>query len=194
MSRALIVFAKSPSGDVKTRLSKALDPEARVDLYTRLLENTLAKLRGLPRTETFVYFTPAGAGEDFKRFGLPLRPQSTGDLGRRMHSALAEVFEEGFSRAALVGTDIPEISAGVIAEAFELLEYSDLVLGPAEDGGYYLVALKEPREELFSGIPWSSPDTLRASLDRAVSLGLSVGFTGMLRDLDTPEDLAAHNL
>ena len=94
----------------------------------------------------------------------------------------------------LVGTDVPGLGAGDALEAMEALEDSDVVFGPSEDGGYYLVGMKEPHSFLFERIAWSTPQTLRQSIDRARDAGLRYALTRTLRDIDTPEDLEREGL
>jgi rSAM/selenodomain-associated transferase 1 len=184
----LIIFAKSPeSVNVKTRLAGHLDENERLRLYTELLDGTVEKLRDIPGADTLISY--AGAGEYFGKFGLRMFPQSGGDLGRKMHIAIDNVLGEGYLKVVLVGVDIPGLSAEIIAKAFDLLEECDAVFGPASDGGYYLVGLKAPIEEIFTSIEWSTETTLKQTLAKAESAGLKVSFTDTLSDVDGPEDL-----
>ena len=117
------------------------------------------------------------------------RRQTSGDLGRRMATAFAEAFRSGALRVAVIGTDCPAITPELLAEAFQRLETADLVLGPATDGGYYLIALRRPVPELFVDIPWGSPRVLEQTLQRAQRLSLSVALLKTLSDVDRPEDV-----
>jgi rSAM/selenodomain-associated transferase 1 len=185
---ALIIFAKSPeSVNVKTRLASHLDEKERLKLYAALLDGTVEKLRDIPGADTLISY--AGDGEYFRKFGLRMFPQSGGDLGRKMHIAIDKVLGEGYLKAVLVGVDIPGLSAEIIRRAFNLLEECDAVFGPASDGGYYLVGLKAPAEDIFTGIEWSTEATLKQTLAKAESAGLKVSFTDTLSDIDRPEDL-----
>lgn len=187
---ALIVFAKSPEhGDVKTRLMKALSDDERIELYESLLTETVEKLRDVRGCETFIAYWPPEGGEYFERFGLRCFQQSGDGLGPRMHNAILKVLSEGFGKAVLVGVDIPGLSAGVVLDACELLEGCDAVFGPASDGGYYLVGMRRAREDVFEGIEWSTPMVLEQTLLKAQALGLGVGLTAILDDVDVPADL-----
>jgi len=187
---ALVIFAKSPGGEnVKTRLAGRLPDGERRALYASLLESTIKKLRGVPGADTFISYAPAGGGGYFEKFGLPMFPQSEGDLGERMHIAMKRLLEDGYLRVALVGVDIPGLTASVVARAFELLSDSDVVFGPATDGGYYLVGLSAPHGEIFTGVKWSANTTLAQSVERAMASGLSVSYVDTLSDIDRPEDL-----
>ena len=117
--------------------------------------------------------------------------QGQGDLGRRLAWALDYALDEGYGPVVLVGSDIPELVAAVINRAFAVLADHDLVLGPGEDGGYYLIGLSGPAPQLFEGIAWSTPSVLEQTLAAAKRLGACRwGFTTTLSDIDEPDDLA----
>ena len=171
MSDLLLVFVKWPEpGFAKTRLIPALGPEAAAAVSRLLAEAAIAATR--PRAgeyERLLCFAPASAEAQMRRWfpGESIWPQPDGDLGHRMAAAFHEGFARGATRVALVGTDIPWITADLVARSFEGLESADLVLGPAHDGGYYLVALSRAQPELFAGIEWSTPEVLAATRARA---------------------------
>ncbi len=194
-SQALVIMAKAPEADnVKTRLKGSLTDDERVELYERLLSGTVERLRDIDDTDTFITYAPGEQGEYFSRFGLPMFAQQGEGLGPRMHLALSHVLEMGYERAALVGVDIPGLGPSHVHEAMGLLDYADVVFGPAEDGGYYLVAMRSPCAGVFEGIKWSEPDTLAQSLDRVAEAGLLSALGPVLADLDTPEDLKREGL
>ncbi len=187
---ALIIFCKSPDpSTVKTRLSPVLNDEERIRLYTFLLIKAITTLRDIEDTDVYLCYSPPDAESRFKRFGLKLFPQTEGDLGVRMANAFNRIFTDGYTRAIIVGVDIPELDGNIIKKASSILENKDIVFGPAHDGGYYLVGMNHLHTEIFEGIPWSSVNTLKSSLGRADALGLTYGLTKKLHDLDTPEDL-----
>jgi rSAM/selenodomain-associated transferase 1 len=138
-------------------------------------------------------FSPAGARARFEEWlpGERLRPQAEGDLGRRMARAFEEAFDEGARRVVVVGSDLPSLSREDVLDAIESLDAHDVAIGPATDGGYYLLALKRPDAGLFEAVPWSTPGVLAATLERAGRLGRSVRVLRTAGDLDTAEDLAA---
>ena len=155
--RRLIVFTRYPEpGRTKTRLIPILGPEGAAALHRRMTEHTLRKVRQFlanhPASLLIRY--DGGNEEGLRRWlGADLRPvpQGEGDLGRRMDLAFAEAFAEGMRRVVLVGTDIPGIRPAHLARAFQALRRKDVVIGPARDGGYYLIGLNEPAPISLTG-------------------------------------------
>jgi rSAM/selenodomain-associated transferase 1 len=199
MSRnALLVFVKHPSpGAVKTRLAAEVGPEAAARLYRTLAERVLEATS--PRAgeyERLVFFDPPEALAGMRAWlpGVRLLAQSGGDLGARMADAFARAFARGAERVVLVGTDAPAVGRETVMEALSALDAADVVIGPAEDGGYYLLALRQPRPELFSGVAWSTPSVRAQTLTRAAFASLSVRELAPLRDVDTLEDLRAQGM
>jgi rSAM/selenodomain-associated transferase 1 len=143
--------------------------------------------------ERLVFFDPPGAADAVRAWlpGLRLAPQGEGDLGARMQDAFARAFQRGATRVVLVGSDVPGVTRETVVSALAALEEADVVMGPALDGGYYLIALGSPRPELFTGIAWSTGAVLQATLARAQRAGLGVRQLTPLRDLDTVSDLRA---
>jgi len=121
---------------------------------------------------------------------LFFRPQGAGDLGERMARAFRGAFECDAARVVLVGTDCPGLTEGLLGDAFESLRHTDLVLGPARDGGYYLIGLRKTTPGLFTGVPWGTEKVLERTKEIADGLGLSVRLLDLLDDVDRPEDLA----
>ncbi len=117
------------------------------------------------------------------------REQDGDDLGERMLTAFLDAFRNGAERVLLMGTDCPGITAQILEKAFQELERSDLVLGPAADGGYYLIGLKEAYPELFVNVQWGTEKVLERTLEIARVKGLSAGLVDRLQDVDRPEDL-----
>jgi rSAM/selenodomain-associated transferase 1 len=187
---ALIIIAKYPEKEsVKTRLKGMIPDEKRVELYESLLEHTLQELKAIPGIDTYIAFAPQDAEQYFSQFKINLISLNTCDLGVNMFYAFRKVLSMGYQKAALVGVDIPDLSVAIIRKAFDILNENDIVYGPAEDGGYYLVGMKKPVKEVFENVPWSSDRTLKKSLERAEKSGYSVGFTETLSDIDTIEDV-----
>ena len=187
---ALIIIAKYPEKDnVKTRLKGLMPDDKRLELYIRLLKNTVKKLGTITGVDTFIAFAPDNANEYFSQFRVGLIPLHKGDLGRRMLDAFTVVFKSGYQKAALVGADIPDLSKSVILDAFEILSDTDLVYGPAKDGGYYLVGMRKLIKEVFKSVPWSSDQTLKKSIEQAKRFHYSIGFTKTLSDIDTIDDV-----
>ncbi len=192
----LVVFTCYPeAGRVKTRLIPALGEEGAADLQRRMTRRTLAAAgelaqHGLADLEVCY----AGGGEQMMKrlYGEELKmvPQlEDGDLGERMHTALQRCFGEGAEKVVIVGTDCPGLSGRIMLRAFDELEQTPLVLGPARDGGYYLIGLTGVPPKLFEGIPWGTDKVLEMTLDLAKRLELPVTLLIPLDDVDCPDDL-----
>ena len=119
------------------------------------------------------------------------RPQGNGDLGKRLQLAFADAFSVGVQRVVAIGADCPSLSTKMISRALDLLRTNDLVLGPASDGGYYLIGLGRLFPEIFINIPWGTDKVFAQTLNCARRLDLSVALLDPLSDVDRPEDL--HN-
>ena len=186
----LIVLVKAPrAGFVKTRLAAALGPHGALTAYRALVERVLGELSPLRDVE--LRFAPDDAAAEIStwlRPGWNATPQGEGDLGARMQRAFADAFASGATRVVLIGSDCPHVTTGDIAAAAAALAKHDVVLGPAEDGGYWLVALRAAAPGLFEHMEWSTGGVLAQTLARAQSLGLRVHLLRMLPDVDTVED------
>lgn len=194
--RCLILFAKMPlPGSAKTRLHSVMEPEEAAELYRCMLLDTLCKARRLsPFTSAMVCYEPQhGADEYFAAVsqGMEAVPQLGDGLGERMEHAFGQQFGEGNYAVIIIGTDIPHLPECYISDAFQVLDSpeTDVVFGPAADGGYYLVGMKRLHRELFAGIRWSTETVLEESREIAFSLGLRVSLLPLLHDVDTPQDL-----
>ncbi|HEX8131870.1 MAG TPA: TIGR04282 family arsenosugar biosynthesis glycosyltransferase [Actinomycetes bacterium] len=190
---ALAVIAKEPvAGLAKTRLVPAFGEAGAARAATAMLADTLAAVH-LSGADPWLCFTPAEAKERLGRLapGFGLLDQATGDLGDRLAACLADLLATGADRVAIIGADTPHVPIASYRRAFTLLEEADVVLGPALDGGYYLVAAKAARPELFVGVPMGTAGVLTETVARATRAGLVVDLLPPLRDLDRVEDLAA---
>ncbi len=192
---AVALFAKAPRvGQVKTRLAAAIGAAAATALYRRIgLEVARAVASEFPLT---VWFHPDGAEQEMRAWlgDHPYRLQRGGDLGSRLLAAFDAHFEAGDAPVVAIGADCPGVDAALIREAEAQLRSADVVIGPSEDGGYYLLGLKEPHPGVFMDVPWSSADVLRVTAKRCCEHHLSVGLLRTLRDLDTVQDLEALGL
>ena len=195
MRRAVLIFVKYPEpGRVKTRLAATVGAEQAAEIYERMVAEVFATLPG--DAVAIVCFDPAARSEEIRQWigglaaekTLHFLPQATGDLGERLESAFAEVFALGFGQVAAIGTDCVEIDAAIFHETWTALGQHDVVLGPSEDGGYYLIALAAPCAPLFHGIPWSSACVLADTLARAAAADLRVHLLPVRFDVDTEED------
>jgi rSAM/selenodomain-associated transferase 1 len=189
--RRLAVFAKPPvAGRVKTRLSPALPPGLARDLHVAMLADTLAAAAESRALERVLYWSEAGDWTlPAPPAGFHVRLQHGADLGERLERAFAELLTAPEDRAVIVGADCPRLDTATMDAAFGALEHKGLVLGPTEDGGYYLIGLARPVPELFRGVEWSTPRVFEQTLTRAVRAGLDAHSLERLADLDTPEDL-----
>jgi uncharacterized protein len=195
MTALLIIFAKEPRpGQVKTRLSPPLSPEAAAQLYQHFLQDILDEMARVPEVRLAVAFSPPSARDFFRRLAPPetvLFPQEGADLGERMARAFARNFAAGFGPILLRGGDVPDLPAAVASEAQAVLAAgrAQVVLGPATDGGYHLVGLTEPQPALFRGPAWSSSTVLTDTLRLTRQLGLRVHLLDPWPDIDTYDDL-----
>lgn len=190
----ILVFLKAPvPGRVKTRLARDLGEEAACGIYRQMVERQLAALpSGWP---VEIHFSPASAYPDFAAWlgsGYHYHPQPEGDLGRRLRSAAAAAFGRGHGNIILIGGDCPALHAEDLEETKRLLSIrADMVIGPATDGGYYLLGLRARADSLllFEQIPWSTPDVTRLTMERANALGLEIARLEEKEDVD---DLPAY--
>jgi rSAM/selenodomain-associated transferase 1 len=149
--------------------------------------------------ETVVWFTPKEARTLVRDWLADLavaeyRAQPAGTLGSRLIAAFRHHFQAGARRVILMGSDCPGVDVPLVSKAFGSLKEHDLVLGPAQDGGYYLIGLQRPEPRLFRRVSWSTDSVLAQTLLRARRLGLRSAILPTLRDIDTPEDAAALGL
>jgi uncharacterized protein len=195
VSATLAVFLKAPRpGTVKTRLASEIGSRQALRLYRVMVARTLACVRraGIDAT---LWFTPQDAAPEMRFWlgeGWDLRPQSSGDLGARL-SAAEQAVAPGAAWIA-IGVDCPRLTSDLLQEAFDIIQRGSVVLGPATDGGYYLIGGTTPLPELFSDIPWGTDRVLsetRARLERA---GARWCELPELRDVDTAAAARAEGL
>ena len=197
----LIIFTRYPeAGTTKTRMIPALGPEGAADLQRRMTAHVMEAASAWGRARRVVLEVRfEGGSEERMRTWLGgdhhYRRQGEGDIGVRMHRALAEAFGRGAARSVLIGSDIPGITTDLLKRAFDRLDSADIVLGPAVDGGYYLIGLCRPAwgrgaEGLFHNIAWGGEEVLAATRERIETLGLKAVLLETLADIDRPEDLA----
>lgn len=194
-AKRLIVFARSPEpGKTKTRLIPALGPEGAARLHEEMIRTTLGECRAACKAmaaQLEVRTTGCEPSAFAVRFGgeLHCTDQGGGDLGERLHRAITAAAEQGATRIVVIGTDCPTLTSDLIESAFSGLIDSDVVLGPALDGGYYLIGLKAPCQSLFTDIAWSTAEVFEATKCAASAAGFTVKVLVTLRDVDTPADL-----
>ncbi len=182
------IFAKEPvAGQVKTRLCPPLKAEQATELYRVMLKETVTRMRQGAFDLVLFY----SGHEDYFRStfpGLRLCPQAEGDLGQRLEQALGWLLKQGAAAAALIGSDSPDFCCTRVEEAFAALTKADCVTAGAADGGYVLIGERRHHPELFCGIPWSTPQVLAATRNRANELAISYREMAPWEDVD---DLAS---
>jgi uncharacterized protein len=197
--QALGIFVKAPiPGRVKTRLAGELGPRGAAEVYRRMGRQVVTATVGRGYRTT-VWFTPRSKGLLVREWldsvdMVAFRPQVGTGLGARLSAAFAREFRAGARRVVMIGSDCPGVDRAVVREAFRALAKRDLVLGPAVDGGYYLIGLAAPAPGLFRGIAWSTEAVAGQTLARAAALGLSYQALSPLRDVDTARDAQAWGL
>ena len=172
---AIAVMAKWPEpGNVKTRLCPPLTPEQAADLYEAFFLDTVSLVSGIEHTDVFVAYDPGTAGDFFSRIVSPAVkyiPQGEGDLGNRLLRTSSIVFSHGYRKVIMLASDTPHLPRDYIRRAFTRLDDTDVILGPCDDGGYYLIGLRLPTPEVFAGIPWSTSQVLDRTIRRAQEPG-----------------------
>jgi rSAM/selenodomain-associated transferase 1 len=192
MSELLIIMARSPElGKVKSRLAKTIGEERALEVYLKLLSHTIqcAKDSGF-KIKIFV----DGDINYFENGNLDFEMQSGGDIGTKMKDAFLRSFSEGHDRIVMIGTDCFEMNSDTIRGAFHAFALHDIVLGPAKDGGYYLIGMKKMHDELFESMPWSTDFLLIKTIEKARLLGLSIATLPIKNDIDEEKDLDGTNL
>jgi hypothetical protein len=192
--RLLILFIRFPErGKVKSRLAAALGEAQTLDIYRAFVHDTITTLKQGTHSLTIAFY-PGDSGEamiDWLGKGFEYIPQRGADLGERMESAFLNAFSGGFGRVLLVGGDIPDLSAAVIEEAWAALAKNDAVIGPASDGGYYLIGFRKETftRDIFHDIRWSTDSVFTETMTMLAKSGRRVHILPGWMDVDTVEDL-----
>lgn len=186
----VIIFARNPVlGKVKTKLAREIGDEGALQVYLKLLEHT-HKVADEVTADKQIYYT-----DSLDEFGLldyfkfTKKLQEGEDLGERMHNAMKCGFDEGYRRIVIIGSDCMELSPEVIEDAFVALTSNDCVMGPATDGGYYLIGLRIMQDFLFQDKPWGSSDVLLDTLLDLQNAGMNYYLLPTLNDIDSKKDL-----
>jgi rSAM/selenodomain-associated transferase 1 len=185
----VIVFVKNIKlGKVKTRLAKTIGNQGAFEVYSELVKVTENATNYLS-ADVHVYFSDAVVETKWK--GYHKTVQQGTDLGERMKNAFKKGFEKGYERIILIGSDLPDISENHINSGLEKLDKNDVVFGPAEDGGYYLIGLNKLHDFIFNDKPWSTSHLLQETLTELDSKEIKFAILETLNDIDTFEDLEA---
>jgi len=187
-----VVLARYPRvGAVKTRLAAAIGAGAAAVLYRAFLADIRRRLANHPGWALHWAFEPAGSPFAQEIAGTTAAfAQTRGDLGERMRAALARVVACGFRGAVLIGSDVPHLPLRTVEQAFaSLAAGAELVLGPAEDGGYFLIGMRSVSAAVFRGIRWGGPSVLEDTIRAAQRAGLEPTFVPATYDVDDADDL-----
>lgn len=185
----VIVFVKNIKlGTVKTRLAKTIGDIGAFEVYSELVKITEQATEQLD-IDKRIYFSNTVVDTKWKNDFKTV--QNGTDLGERMLNAFKDGFESGYKRIVLIGSDLPDINETYITKGVEALNENNVVFGPAEDGGYYLVGLSKIEESIFINKPWSQSNLLNETLKELQKLNVSVDTLEPLNDIDTYEDLIA---
>ena|SRR5579863_288264 len=193
---ALVIIARYPeAGKTKTRLARTIGDEATVQLYQAFLTDLARRFAG---QQYDLYWTYTPAHVDYAAFiatlvpefasSMTCFPQQGADLGERLLYAFQWIHAQGYLNIILIGSDSPHISRNIVANAQVALHQADVVLGPSDDGGYYLIAMHEPHD-VFSGIPMSTSEVKQRTIEQAERQGLTVRCIDPLFDIDELADL-----
>jgi uncharacterized protein len=197
-SQALVIFARLPrKGDVKTRLGKSIGMHKSAELYRLFAEHafTLGRQLLVAGSTVYVFYDPGANADEMRAWvgpSLLLVPQEGATLGDRMRRAFDVTFAEESKQTIIIGTDVPELDLLTIERGYDALHHHDAVIGPASDGGYYLLGMNAPTKELFDGIAWSSGTVYRDTVEHLRRLNLSFCQLNELADIDTISDYEAY--
>ncbi|HBF21737.1 MAG: glycosyltransferase [Owenweeksia sp.] len=187
--RLLLIFIKNPiQGKVKTRLGKDLGHHQAVEIYKKLLEVTRLAALGVNAARQLYYGDFINQEDNWSPQDFEKKLQHGNDLGARMHEAFVKGFDEGYKKIVIIGSDCPEMDAQTLEEAFRKLEDHNVVIGPANDGGYYLLGLSQ-KVNIFENVDWSTESVFDQTLAQVKKQGLSRALLPEKTDLDTIDDL-----
>jgi rSAM/selenodomain-associated transferase 1 len=184
-------MAKEPvAGQVKTRLFPDLTPQEAADLYRCFLQDSIAEMGTLDGIDHAIAYAPATARPIFAALAdhrFTLFPQQEVELGQRMLTIFQEQFAQGYTTVCIMNSDSPDLPREIVRASFRLLavDKADVVIGPCNDGGYYLLGMKHAHPELLTGIPWSTGEVLAVTLQKAKRIGLQVALLPPWDDIDT---------
>ena len=194
MNNLLIVFVKTPvKGAVKTRLANSIGETAALAVYKKLLVHTKQTILGCRADKCIAYDGIAEIYDIWENQVFQKIMQQGDNLGDRMYNAFQGGFALEYRHICLIGSDIYELKPEILNQAFEYLGKHDMSIGPASDGGYYLIGMNKPHELLFKNIKWSTGEVLSETIKKAQKAGLSYALLPVLNDIDELEDIRAED-
>jgi rSAM/selenodomain-associated transferase 1 len=191
---SLVIFVKAPvAGKVKTRLQVPLNAAQVARMYEAFVRDTVSGARLCGEAAVSIAYEPHPNRPDLSwlKDAPSWFEQAEGDLGARLIAAFDRAFDAGAARAVVIGSDCPDLEPEIIRQAFTLLDDTPAVLGPAMDGGYYLIGLREPMPHLFTMMEWSGPEVLKRTMERLRLRGDDFKLLPERADVDTFGDLKA---
>ncbi len=189
MKKGIIIFQKNLElGKVKTRIAKSVGDKEALEIYQVLVDYTHEQLEKVD-SKKLIYYSDYKETEIVEMKGqYEVFIQSSGDLGKKMGNAFKDQFDLGYDQLVIIGTDCAEITPEVIKDAFSKLNESNVVIGPASDGGYYLLGMKKFNSGLFYNIPWSSGEVLESTINYLKDQEITYTLLPVLSDVDYIED------
>lgn len=189
-NNCVIIFIKNPvHGKVKTRLAKTVGNDKALEVYLQLLEHTKDVTQYVVHDRSLYYSDYIDDNDMWGNNDYAKYLQEGNDLGEKMLNAFKQTLGQGYNKALIIGSDCPEITGDHIDKAFKELDTHDTVIGPAKDGGYYLLGMKEVIEDVFTNKEWSTENVMLDTISDLQKLNKSISFLDMLTDIDTDEDL-----
>lgn len=195
MNNLLIIFARNPElGKTKTRLAKKLGDDVALAIYYKLINKVQEVTADLPIDKAIYYSSFIDKEDSWDNSIYQKYLQKGESLGAKMHNAISEGLNRAYNQVILIGTDIYSLTSDIILEGFDILQTKDVVLGPAEDGGYYLVGMKKPQPSIFTLKKWSHDQVFSETTELIEEASLSFGVTQTLNDIDESDDLIGTDL
>ncbi len=190
MKNALIIFVRNPVlGKVKTRLAKTMGDENALKVYKALLRKTHETVKGLNCDKYIFYHGSINNNDSWPASIYKKEVQVTGTLGEKMAAASEQIFDKGYEKLLIIGSDCYALTPEIIEEAFIKLSTAEVVIGPATDGGYYLIGQTRFIPALFALEEWSTPQVLQQTIDVCTAHGIPVFKLPMLSDVDEEKDI-----
>lgn len=195
MKEAIIIFVRNPElGKVKTRLAKEIGDELALQVYIKLLQHTHNCVSAMD-CDRFVYYVDEITMNDLWENNLyHKKVQQGNNLGERMMLAFSQLFQQGYSKIIIIGTDCPGLTIHILKDAFKKLNETDIAIGPSTDGGYYLLGMKIVHPQLFQDIQWSTDTVLKVTQKIILSINKSATLLPELTDIDEAKDLEQFDL